>query len=213
MDFLESHPDYGMCYTKAKIWEKGAINGVLGTSDTSFAGLIRCNNFPTLTKMCRKSVYEQYVDDIKPGEKKWLMGDYPMAFYFTVNSKVGFIDECSAVYRVLPESASHSDNLDYLFRFYDSAVEISHFFVDRYISDKTERNRYLKQIKEQAIKYKISQYLYLKKPKEARRFYFSNRSDLDGFSRMIYNTLYVWPRQGKDIYHITLRTGIVRPET
>lgn len=181
VNFLETHPDYGMCYTKVRTWKNGVIIGVYGTSDTSFAGFIRCSNFPVLTRMYRRSIYENYLNDIKPEEKKWLMGDYPLALYFIVNSRVGFIDEITGVYRILPESASHSQNIDYRFKFYDSADEVRLFFVDRYVSDEFEKKKYHKEIKQQEVIYKVMQYLFFKKQKEARSFYLTRRLDLNIF--------------------------------
>ena len=59
----------------------------------------------------RKDILLQYIKDVAPGTKNWLMGDYPMWLYFIHVSKVKFFDEITGVYRVLENSASHSTNV------------------------------------------------------------------------------------------------------
>ena len=181
VDFLERHEDYGMVYSKAKILCNDQIIGESGTSDVSFEGLITYSNFPTLTRVYRHSLLNKFYREIDVKGKGWLMGDYPIAFYFVAESKIKFLDECTAVYRLLEESASHSKDIDSLFRFYDSADDVRYFFVDRYITDEKQRAYYESLIKEKELEYKISMLLSRKKQLEARhlveeQWHFMNRS-------------------------------------
>lgn len=155
VDCMEAHTEYGMCYTKAIILREGKEAGEFGTDDVSFEGLISYSNFPTLTRLFRASLYANYIQEVKPETRKWLMGDYPFAFFCVLKSKVMFINEVSAVYRVLENSASHSTDIDYLLKFYDSADDVRYFFVNNYIKSKSQIDKITTQIKQNEVNYKI----------------------------------------------------------
>ena len=53
----------------------------------------------------------EYIDDIEPQKKNWLMGDYPMWLWINYHYKIKFIPEVTSVYRILEESASHSKDI------------------------------------------------------------------------------------------------------
>lgn len=132
VDFLEKNPEYGMCYTKAKqyIQSNHKFNKrVIGSCFDGFEDLLKNGNrIPTLTSVYRKDLLDKYQKDIQPSDKGWLMGDYPMWLYFSHESKVKFIDEVTAVYRVLENSASHSLDVEKQFRFEKNTEEIKDFY-------------------------------------------------------------------------------------
>nr|MDE6696236.1 glycosyltransferase [Muribaculaceae bacterium] len=171
VNYLEANADYGMCYTKAKVMCGEKIVGVTGTNDTSFKGLISYSNFPTLTRLFRVTLFENYVNEIKPYNRSWMMCDYPFAFYCTLKSKIGFIDESTAVYRLLENSASHSRDINYLIRFYESADEVRKFFVNNYIESKDKLKEYQLIIKKNEINYKMLIYLKSNKIDLAKTLY------------------------------------------
>lgn len=185
--FMENNLEYGLCYTKAKLLKDGEIIGEFGTSDTSFEGLLSYSNFPTLTRLYRRTLWDSYFREINPYSKSWMMGDYPMAFYFALKSKIKYIEGFTGVYRIVGESASHSSDIDYLFRFYDSADSVRHFFIQKYVKDELDRVQYNKLIRKNEIEYKVSKYLHFNKRKEARRFYLSNRKDIEPSAQLLYN--------------------------
>ena len=81
VDFLEEHPDYGMCYTKTYKLYNNKITGVWGDEDCSFYGLLNYKIIPTLSRVERRSVYDRYIAEIKPQTHNWLMGDFPAFLY------------------------------------------------------------------------------------------------------------------------------------
>lgn len=138
VDFLESHPDYGMCYTKARRYKQEDCKfiDVWGGPFKSFETLLEENTVPTLTVVLRSKIQRQYSLEIKPGLRKWKMGDYPIWLYFAYNSKIKFMPEVTSVYRILNNSASHCiDVLDKLY-FNLSTLEIREFFAIKYNSSK-----------------------------------------------------------------------------
>lgn len=135
VDFLESHPDYGMCYTQCLYYDQ--VRGQL--SDTVRGGraetaeeLVRMNTIPTLTVVARTELVRRFVAEIRPETRGWLMGDYPMWLYLAAESKIRFMPVTTGVYRVLANSVSHAPTAEKQSRFIDSALEIQCFFRDRY---------------------------------------------------------------------------------
>lgn len=134
VDFLERNPEYGLCYTQARqlIQKKGAFSKTtLGKPVADFDDLLQNGNrIPTLTVMLRKSLHERYREEIHPENKDWLMGDYPMWLYVAHESKVKFLDSVTSVYRVLEESASHSEDFAKKEKFINSTFDIIKYFSD-----------------------------------------------------------------------------------
>ena len=184
VDFMEKYHEYGLCYTKAKILKNGQISGDFGTPDTSFEGLLTYSNFPTLTRLYRKSIWDSYYKDVNPYTKGWMMVDYPMAFYFALKSKIKYIEGFTGVYRIVGESASHSSNIDYLIKFYDSADDVRRFYVNNYIANDGKKQMYLNLIKEREIVYKLSLLLNNNLKDDARSLYIQNYNKLCIYNRL-----------------------------
>lgn len=142
VDFLENNLEYGMCYTKAKqfIQKKRKFSRRrFGTDVRDFEDLLfNGNRVPTLTTVFKKDLLDNYLKDIYPQDKGWLMGDYPMWLYFAHESKVKFLDKVTSVYRVLENSASHSDNVEKSVAFAKSTWDILNFFSKKYLKKEFE---------------------------------------------------------------------------
>lgn len=142
VDFLEKNPEYGMCYTRVKqfIQNIKKFSRVLfGKNVKDFEDLLfNGNRIPTLTTVFKKDLLDNYLKDIYPQDKGWLMGDYPMWLYFTHESKVQFLDKVTSVYRVLENSASHSDEVEKSVAFGKSCWDIQNFFSKQYLKKEFE---------------------------------------------------------------------------
>ena len=185
IQFLENHPDYGLAYSLARFQKGNDIYGCHGTSDCSFEGLISYSNFPTLTRVYRRSIYDQYFSEIKPGSHNWLTWDYPMAFYFVLNSKIKFFNEFFAVYRLLEASASHSKNKEYLFEFYDSADDVRYFFINQNNNINESQKEYLRRlVVKRNVEYKLSYCINNNLKSEAILLYRKNSQKLSFFDRI-----------------------------
>ena len=135
VDFLEAHPEYGMCYTQCVSYRQntGKVDRTpWGGPNESLESLLRMNTVPTLTVMFRADLLRAYVSEIRPHERDWLMGDYPMWLYFAGNSKIKFLNATTGVYRVLSDSASHASAWQQRIRFIDSTWDIQRFYIERY---------------------------------------------------------------------------------
>lgn len=136
VDFLEKNSEYGMCYTKANVYiqkEQNFRNGAIGAAFDSFDDLLlNGNRISTLTTVCRRELVDRYWQEIQPGNKGWLMGDYPLWLYFAHESKVKFFNHVTSVYRVLEESASNTSNPQKRAAFVKSVEDIQLFFAQKY---------------------------------------------------------------------------------
>lgn len=137
--FLETHPDYGIVYGKAKYYVQstGRFSQTFGWKTEGLYALLKGNVVPTLTVCFCKGLYVDYLKTIRPQEQKWKMGDYPIWLWIAGNKKAGFMDETQGVYRVLAESASHSADLRKQLEFIESYAAIKRFFATFFsVSDK-----------------------------------------------------------------------------
>lgn len=137
VDFLESNPDYGMCYTRViRIDQENKNNAIVwGGPNTKFEELLYEFHAPTLTTLYRKDLWKAYFNAVQPETKNWRIGDYPLGLFVSLHSKIHFIDEISAIYRVLPESASHSKSIDKLIPYLQSIYDVKYYFVEKFHKD------------------------------------------------------------------------------
>lgn len=130
VDFLETHPDYGLVHTLAKVYinNKGLFRkNLIGEDFEGVDQLIIRNRIVTLTTCYRTEIYQRYIQDIKP-DSSWKMGDYPFWIYIALRFRVYFLNEITGTYRILENSASNSVDLNQKIAFYNSTYHISSFF-------------------------------------------------------------------------------------
>lgn len=141
-DFLENNSEYGMVYSKVKIFnqEQNQITGTYGASYSAHTEIYEHNLIPTLSVMMRSVYYIQFLDfmEINKLNNVWKMGDYPLWIWIAEKSKIHFIDEYTAVYRVLRESMSHSSDEVKNYKFRESSFDIQLFFLDYYEYDRVK---------------------------------------------------------------------------
>lgn len=85
---------------------------------------------PTPTALFRKSLRDSYQKEVDASG--WLLGDYPFWLYIAIHAKIHFMDQVLAVYRVLPDSASHSTNIEKRERFIRSVFDMKRYFNEKY---------------------------------------------------------------------------------
>ena len=136
VEILEDNPNYGMVYTDVHVYiQKDNVYKKSWCAQSTFENMLISNKVCTLSVVCRKDMFMNYIDEIKPQNRDWLMGDYPMWLYFFANSSPIFIDEIAGVYRVLNNSASHHDSFSKREAFILSSYEIVCFFAKQYGRD------------------------------------------------------------------------------
>jgi len=130
VDILESNPDCGVVYATTKKLGKKGYEKSITAIPVNFKSLLVSNPVSNLTTCCCKSILDAYTKEIKPMGRRWLMGDYPQWLYFSLKSRILFINEPMSVYRVLDESACHSKNIEKRLRFNKSEYDIKKFFIE-----------------------------------------------------------------------------------
>lgn len=131
--FMETHPDIGMCYGQAKEWiekEHRFDKKLFGSKRENITDLLNGNDIPAPTVCFRKKLIEQYMEEINPLTKNWVMEDYPEWLWFSSKSRIKFIKETLAVYRRLDNSVSHKGIIEKQFMFNKCYYEIASFFAD-----------------------------------------------------------------------------------
>lgn len=65
-------------------------------------------------------------------ERKFKMGDLPLWIEFASISKIKYIPDKTAMYRVLENSASHSPNIEKAIDFRKSSLEVKLFYIEKF---------------------------------------------------------------------------------
>lgn len=133
VDFMESHPDYGLCYTNVlSFYETSKTYGkYIGGNSEKLKDLLLNNTIPTLSVLVRTALVKEYSLEIKPELRNWKMGDYPLWLYVASNSQIKYLSFTSGCYRILENSASHSADFVKSLNFVKSSNQIALFFVER----------------------------------------------------------------------------------
>lgn len=134
VDFLEGHSDYAMVYTLSQIYNQGKgqmEEKAFGSEYKGYDTLLAYNCIPTLTVCMRTDAMMEYLHDVKPQKRDWLMGDYPMWLWIGYYYKIKFFPDITSVYRVLEESASHTRDIDKHEKFILSTIDITTFYINK----------------------------------------------------------------------------------
>lgn len=111
VDFLEANPDYGLVHTNLLHYWQAADKSVEVNKDVKSGyildELLFWNKISTLTVVVRRNLI---IDAIEEGiiYPNFLALDYPLWLYVSTKSKIYHLEDCTGVYRSLPESASNS---------------------------------------------------------------------------------------------------------
>ena len=157
VDYLNENQEYGMVYTKAKVYiqkEKKFSYKLLGTKipltlRSAFrivltphppGDLLFINNIPTSTVICRRSLILRYLEDMSAHVDKWMMGDRPLWIWFQCNSKICSLDTLTSVYRILINSMSHFENRNKSVEFAESSFDCCNFFAEKLLAGRDYDN-------------------------------------------------------------------------
>lgn len=133
VDFLESHPEYGCCYTKSRNYddETGQF-----TDDSlpwkGFKAELLRDSIQQPSIMYRKDLVNQYLDEIKPEGRGWKMEDTPRNLWLAYHTNVERLDDVTTIYRVVNNSASHQTDYAKQEAYHKSILDIRLFFYNLY---------------------------------------------------------------------------------
>lgn len=136
VDFLETNADYGLICSNINLLfqaENRILENQGPVSYYDFASLLcRGNEIATVSVCCRNKYVQTFFQIFFNDYRGWLMADLPLWLYISTISKIKCMEEATSMYRILPESASHSKSYKKEWRFQKSIYEISLFFQELY---------------------------------------------------------------------------------
>lgn len=146
VDFLEANPEYGLIHSGYIYYnEKGEktspfLSGQLDLQGDVFEKLLIQNKIGTLTVVARKALIIEALNCYHLVENKMPLYDIFLWLYCSVKSKIAFIDDETAVYRINRGSASNPVDPVNRARFMDDISKIELFFSAKYlVSDKVNK--------------------------------------------------------------------------
>lgn len=135
VDFLEAYPEYGLCATNYyRLYQNnGEIvkYSLTDKREITTTDLLHSNKIATLTTVFRTDLMKKYSKEILPIMPRYPLGDYPLWIWISAFSKIRSFSEYTAVYRVLPESASHTSDIDKKFYFFIAGYDIKLFMAKK----------------------------------------------------------------------------------
>lgn len=161
VDFLEANPEYGMIHSNFTTSDGKRISiNSYPKNDQYLTGFLSGNiSIGTLTVLYRKELYESLPKYYQ--EKKFRMGDLPLWIEFANVSKIKYLPDKMAMYRVLENSASHSSNIENAIDFRKSSLEVKLFYIEKFE---------LYELKKQALKSFYSGVVKLSYEKHNRQY-------------------------------------------
>ncbi len=137
VDYLETHPECGLVHTLSNLDKDGRV--VLDPRNKSedintLTNLLLGNLITTCTVIYRKNIVDSETEFMEKYKGLgWPMGDYPLWITIAMNASIHLINEVTANYRILSESASHSNNKCKMYAFDKATIDIKSFFYDECI--------------------------------------------------------------------------------
>lgn len=131
VEYMETHPEAGMCYGKVKCLYEGNFLKSLGDrGGESFEEILFRNPIPAVTVCRRTDISKVYMDEIHPEQKEWVMEDLPMWLWFSKNSRISYIDKELSVYRISQGSISHPVSLEKKIHYATSHNNVLKYFTE-----------------------------------------------------------------------------------
>lgn len=147
VDFLETHPDYGLIHAKADSYYQASQKMVSAApvddyKEKGFNDIIWHNPVTTLTVLIRKDALDGYGEF--RGGVIFGIGDLPMWLYISHRYRVHFMNETVGVYRHVSGSASHGKTYEKRKKYLDNIFKVVSFFAEKYVVEDFDKleNRY-----------------------------------------------------------------------
>lgn len=133
VEFLENNSNCGLVHTHVKefIQKSLSFKEEIGGYDLKDIDMYFVYNpIRTLSVCYRRELSERYNQEIGKCHS-WKMGDFPFWIYILMNSSIHFIPKVTGVYRIVNESATHSNNIQKSIDFLYSSLDC-HIFMAKY---------------------------------------------------------------------------------
>lgn len=143
VEFLETHPDYGLVHSDVDLYfddirtlleDFNACNDVRIPEGNIYDELLDPENYliRTPTAVFRKELLDRYVDYELLREKGWVQADLYQWLSLARYTKIKYMPESLATYRVLSNSMSNTKDYERKLRLHRSAYEIRFYFIEKF---------------------------------------------------------------------------------
>jgi glycosyltransferase involved in cell wall biosynthesis len=145
-DFLENNESYGLVHAGFNILTNGVISSYRPPSHSKLEGdilkdLIKSNFIGPLTICAKKEIVDKYIDFDFLIENGYKTIDYYLWIEFSINSKIGYLNEIVGVYRKESGSVSIPTDFSNYESFMNSIIKmLKHFEVKYSIDEKLIRD-------------------------------------------------------------------------
>jgi glycosyltransferase involved in cell wall biosynthesis len=162
VDFLEANPEYGLVHGDVNHFYENTKKTEFNVNKSSknikkdgdvFFEILKPNPLfiKTATVCFRKNLIKHFDYELAIKEK-WPLTDLPLWLDISFHSKVHYIDETLAEYRLLDESASRFNSPKKKYQFHKDLIKIKKYYIEKYncnisIKKKLEENFYRNLIK------------------------------------------------------------------
>jgi glycosyltransferase involved in cell wall biosynthesis len=137
VDFLKDKSDCAIVHTKKKVLVGETLydDAPENMNYSNIAeSLFLSNKISFLTLLARAEILKKCVKTvlIHAKERNWRMLDYPLGIFIGINYNIGFLNEVTVVYRLLPESASHSSDKRKAYLFDKYGLDVKEYYFKIY---------------------------------------------------------------------------------
>ena len=136
IDYLENHPECTMVHTNSYNWKHGTdIKKAKPSKNTcrdDYEKMVVQNNIMALTVCFTKKAYDAFVREIDPLNQTLPMDDYSMWIWHSFRGKIHKMEDYTAIYRILPNSLSHSTNFLKAHHIETERREIKMYFINHF---------------------------------------------------------------------------------
>ncbi|MCX6245345.1 MAG: glycosyltransferase [Bacteroidetes bacterium] len=164
--FLESNPDFGVVHSDAnylfepigrsKLAFRKATGEKIETGSV-FEPLLIDNFILAVTTCIRTALIRQHVDFNEYSRLGFPMEDYPMWLELSKHTKIGYLDESLATYRIHSKSIRNTSNFQKRYQFFLSTQAVKNYFIERYGCNEIVRMKVLEGFYKKSLRYSTIQ--------------------------------------------------------
>ncbi len=152
INYLESNPECGLVHGDVNHYDEAtglfekSINNTNNSqliADYSFESLLisKKHSIKTMTACFRKEIISTHFDYDIAIQQQWKLTDLPLWLEIAKHSKIHYVDEVFATYRLLKESASRTLDLKKRHQFHVSVFKIRLHYWEKYSGDVNIKNK------------------------------------------------------------------------